>query len=60
MQKKKSKPVSKKKPAQIKKNLKFLGNSNKPLPEEKFLIVCGEPSGDLLGANLIEEVHKTG
>lgn len=69
MQKKKSNPITrrpiskKKKPTSIsKKNIPSKKNEsiqNKPLINEKILIVCGEPSGDLLGSNLIEEFNKT-
>lgn len=75
MQKKKSKPstkpVSKKKLTPKKKSvnktkLPTLKEEIKPTKETKFianekiLIVCGEPSGDLLGADLMKELLNTG
>lgn len=42
------------------KNQSVATNPKLPRVEEKILIVCGEPSGDLLGADLIQELNKTG
>lgn len=75
MQKKKSnvkpkKSISKKATPKKTKTVSRKNNSGKsisvetnpklPPIEEKILIVCGEPSGDLLGADLIQELNKTG
>ncbi|HMV46111.1 MAG TPA: lipid-A-disaccharide synthase, partial [Leptospiraceae bacterium] len=72
MQKKKSKPTSKKKIIPKKTPTKTKISTKKKILEqdisiseprkrieEKILIVCGEPSGDLLGADLMVELRNT-
>ncbi len=54
-----SKKTEPKKKPVVKPKVALAPTPKLPPLEEKILIVCGEPSGDLLGADLIQELRKT-